>query len=63
MSWIGMSYGLWRQYTAYGSREMTPRVIHDLNDIEQELFELTQKVSLAAIKERMPTEPANARNA
>lgn len=30
---------------AYDSREMTPRMIPDLIDIEQELFELPQKVS------------------
>ena len=35
-----------RGLIAYCSREMTPRMIPDLIDIEQELFELPQKVSL-----------------
>lgn len=49
MSWSGMcSLVCSPMEEAYGSREMTPRMIPDLIDIEQELFELPQKVRLAS---------------
>ena len=45
MSWKGTRIVTEGVSVAYGSREMTPRMIPDLIDMEQELFELPQKVS------------------
>ena len=45
MLWKGARFVVGSMPIAYGSREMTPRMIPDLIDMEQELFELPQKVS------------------